>query len=74
MIQLGSHWTDFPEILYYEIIFGFPHQQCLCARASVLLYVHACLVTNPIYVCPSKRLPAALPIVEACLFCIDGMA
>jgi hypothetical protein len=33
-----------------------------------------CLVTNPIYVCPSKRLPAALPIVEACLFCIDGMA
>ena len=31
------------------------------------------LVTNPIYVCPSKRLPAALPTVEACLFCIDEM-
>jgi len=31
------------------------------------------LVTNPIYVCPSKRVSAALPIVEACLFCIDGM-
>jgi hypothetical protein len=73
MIQLGSHWTDFHEILYYEILSAFPRQQCVCARASLLHYVHACLVTNPIYVCPSKRLPAATPIVEACLFCIEGM-
>jgi len=69
----GSHWTDFHDILYYELLIGFPRQPWLCARASMLHYVH-CLSRYQSNLCfPTKRLPAALPIEEIRLFCIAGM-